>query len=76
VRLASVVLPALLSCLLSSESFVLSTSTGVIYFPFSFCFHRLLDGWEACTRCFAGPVIELDRLVVDFLACIGENSGR
>jgi hypothetical protein len=35
-----------------------------LFVSFVLCFHRLLDGWEACTRCFAGPVIELDRLVV------------
>jgi len=35
-----------------------------LLFSLSFCFHRLLDGWEVCTRCFAGPVVDLHRLVV------------
>jgi hypothetical protein len=54
--------PALV--LLSSESFVLSTFPPALFIFFVLCFHRLLDGWEACTRCFAVSVIELDRLVV------------
>jgi hypothetical protein len=41
--------------LLSSESFVLSTSTGVYYFLCHFAFIACWMGWEACTRCFAGP---------------------